>query len=195
MTNVFFLGTFLFFISAILIVFFVQESYVTTDRGKFNSKDFLPLLKHPLLIQASLAAFVLMISNGTLAFALLLNVELMERTTETTGMLLSTFGIVALLVFLTSINTIFDKISAFKLTLAGLLLIGSALIILSFSASLNINFFAMIIYGIGFAFTFPSMNKIVADASADVDRGKAYGIFYAFFSLGVVAGSTISGWI
>src|SRR5699024_1820017 len=73
--------------------------------------------------------------------------------------------------------------------------IGSALIILSFSASLNINFFAMIIYGIGFAFTFPSMNKIVADASADVDRGKAYGIFYAFFSLVVVAGSTISGCI
>lgn len=193
--NVFLLVAILFLITAILIIFFVQESYVTTDRGKFNFKDFLPLLKHPLLIQASLAAFALMISNGTLAFALPLNVELMERTTETTGMLLSTFGIVALIVFLTPINTIFDRISAIKLTLSGLLLIGSALIILSFSASLNINFFAMIIYGIGFAFTFPSMNKIVADASADVDRGKAYGIFYAFFSLGVVAGSTISGWV
>src|SRR5699024_9106411 len=155
----------------------------------------LPLLKHPLLIQASLAAFALMISNGTLAFALPLNVELMERTTETTGMLLSTFGIVALIVFLTPINTIFDKISAIKLTLAGLLLIVSALIIFSLAASLYINFFAMILYGIGFAFTFPSMNQIVADASADVDRGKAYGIFYAFFLLGVVAGFTISGWI
>src|SRR5699024_12282441 len=71
----------------------------------------------------------------------------------------------------------------------------SAFQILSFSAPLNINFFAMIIYGIDFAFTFTSMNKIVADASDDVDRGKAYGIFYAFYSLGVVAGSTISGWI
>src|SRR5690625_6653757 len=117
----------------------------------------------------------------------------MDRTTETTSMLLRTYGIVALIVFLTPINTIFDIISAIKLTLAELVLIGSALNILSFSASLNINFFAMIIYGIGFAFTFPSMNKIVADASADVDRGKAYGIFYAFFSLGVVAGCTISG--
>src|SRR5690625_6978293 len=102
-----------------------------------------------------------MISNGTLAFALPLNVELMERTTETTGMLLSTFGIVALIVFLTPINTIFDRISAIKLTLSGLLLIGSALIILSFSASLNINFFAMIIYVIGFAFIFFSMYYIV----------------------------------
>src|SRR5690625_7305551 len=68
--NVFLFVAILFLITAILIVFFVQESYVTTDRGKFNFKDFLPLLKHPLLIQASLAAFALMISNGTLAFAL-----------------------------------------------------------------------------------------------------------------------------
>ena len=26
-------------------------------------------------------------------------------------------------------------------------------------------------------------------------RGKAYGYFYAFFSLGVVAGSTVLGWL
>src|SRR5699024_1782435 len=56
------------------------------------------------------------------------------------------------------------------------------------------NFIAMIIYGFGFAFIFPSMNKLIADASTKVDRGKAYGIFYAFFSLGVVSGSTVSGW-
>src|SRR5699024_11151878 len=116
----------------------------------------------------------------------------MERTTETTGMLLSTCGIVALLVFLTPINTIFDKNSAIKVALAGLLLRGSAVIIFLFSASLHSNFCAMIIYALGFAFTLPSMNKIVADASADVARGEAYGIFYAFLSSGVVAGSTLS---
>lgn len=193
--NVFLLVAVLFLITAMLIIFFIKESYVSTDRGKFNFKDFVPLLKHPLLIQASLAAFALMVSNGTLAFALPLNVELMGRTTETTGMLLSTFGIVALIVFLTPINVIFDLFSDIKLTLSGLFLIGIALIILSFTAALPINFLAMVIYGLGFALIFPSMNKIVADASADVDRGKAYGIFYAFFSLGVVAGSTISGWV
>jgi len=37
------------------------------------------------------------------------------------------------------------------------------------------------------------MNSIVTEASSKVDRGKAYGIFYAFFSLGAVAGSSISG--
>src|SRR5699024_203058 len=51
----------------------------------------------------------------------------------------------------------------------------------------------MIGYGVGFAFVFPSMNRIIADASSKVDRGKAYGIFYAFFSLGAVLGSFVSG--
>ncbi|HLR71239.1 MAG TPA: MFS transporter [Pseudogracilibacillus sp.] len=184
----------LFFISALIVFFVVKESFVTTERGKFNFKDFLPLIKHPLIILSSLAAFALMISNGTLAFALPLNVEAMARTTETTGMLLSTFGIVALIVFLTPINFIYDRFSAIHLIAIGLGLIGIGMLILSFTTVFISNFIAMIIYGFGFAFIFPSMNKLIADASTKVDRGKAYGIFYAFFSLGVVSGSTVSGW-
>lgn len=191
--SVFILVAVLFFITSIVVLFFVKESFVTTEKGKFNFKDFLPLIKHPLIILSSLSAFALMVSNGTLAFALPLNVEAMERTTETTGMLLSTFGIVALIVFLTPINKIYDRFSAIKLVALGLSLIGIGMIILSFMTSFSSNFVAMIIYGLGFAFIFPSMNKLIADASSKTDRGKAYGVFYAFFSLGAVAGSSASG--
>jgi len=191
--SVFLLVAGLFLITAVIVFFFVKESFVTTERGKFDFKEFIPLIKHPLIILSSLAAFALMVSNGTLAFALPLNVEDMGSTTETTGMLLSTFGIVALIVFLTPINKIYDRIPAIKLIITGLSLIGIGMLILSFFVTFSSNFFAMIIYGLGFAFIFPSMNKIIADASTEVDRGKAYGIFYAFFSLGVVAGSTVSG--
>lgn len=192
--SVFSLVAFLFLISAIIILFFIKESFVTTDRGKFNFKAFGPIVKHPLIMLASLAAFALMISNGTLAFALPLNVEAMGRATDTTGMLLSTFGIVALIVFLTPINRVYDAFSAVRLMATGLFCIGIGMIMLGLSANFYINFSAMIIYGFGFAFIFPSMNKIIADASSKVDRGKAYGVFYAFFSLGVVAGSSVSGW-
>lgn len=183
----------LFFIAILLILKFVSESFVSTERGKFNFQEFVPLLKHPLMIQASLAAFALMVSNGTLAFALPLNVEAMGLTTESTGMLLSTFGIVALIVFLTPINQIYDHFKPIHLVMVGLSLIGVSLILLSFISSLIASFLTMAIYGLGFAFIFPSMNRIVADASTQVDRGKAYGVFYAFFSLGVVAGSSLSG--
>src|SRR5690625_202645 len=193
--SVFILVAVLFVLSSLIVIFFVTESHYSTEKGKFNFKEFIPLIKHPLIILSSLAAFALMVSNGTLAFALPLNVEEMGKTTETTGMLLSTFGIVALIVFLTPINYIYDRFPAVRLVATGLLLIGIGMIILSFSANFISNFIAMIIYGFGFSFIFPSMNKLVADASTKVDRGKAYGIFYAFFSLGVVAGSSISGGI
>lgn len=192
--SVFLLVAGLFFITAFVVFFFVKESFVTTERGKFTFTEFIPLIKHPLIILSSLAAFSLMISNGTLAFALPLNVEVMGRTTETTGMLLSTFGIVALIVFLTPINVIYDRFSAVNLIALGLSLIGIAMIALSFLTTFSSNLLAMIVYGLGFSFIFPSMNKLIADASSKVDRGKAYGIFYAFFSLGVVAGSSVSGW-
>lgn len=191
--SVFILVGVLFAISTILVLIFVKESFYSTEKGKFNFKDFLPLVKHPLIILSSLAAFSLMISNGTLAFALPLNVEAMGRSTATTGMLLSTFGIIALIVFLTPLNRIYDRFKPASLVMFGLLFIGIGMIILSLTTIFFINFIAMVIYGFGFAFIFPSMNKIVAEASTSVDRGKAYGIFYAFFSLGVVAGSSISG--
>lgn len=183
----------LFLVTGFLIMKFIEESFVTTDRGKFNFREFLPLLKNPLMLQASLAAFTLMVSNGTLAFALPLNVEAMGLNTESTGVLLSTFGIVALIVFLSPINRIYDHFEPIELVIPGFLLIGGSLVLLSFITSLIGSFLSMVVYGLGFALVFPSMNRIVADASTQVDRGKAYGIFYAFFSLGAVAGSTISG--
>ncbi|MEJ8777639.1 MFS transporter [Pseudogracilibacillus sp. ICA-222130] len=190
---VFLLVAVLFLLTSLIVLFFVKESYVATDRGKFNFKEFIPLIKHPMIILSSVSAFGLMISNGTLAFALPLNVELMKLSTETTGMLLSTFGIMALIVFLTPLNFIYDKFSPVYLIATGLGLIGVGMIILSVMATFMSNFIAMVIYGLGFAFIFPSMNKIIAEASTKVDRGKAYGVFYAFFSLGVVAGSSVSG--
>lgn len=183
----------LFAITSIIVIKFIQESYVTTERGKTSPRQFIPLLKNPLILQASLAAFALMISNGTLAFALPLKVEEIMLTTEATGILLSTFGITALIVFLTPVNRIYDRYSPIPLVVIGIGLIGVSLFFVSFISVFWTGFIAMVVYGIGFAFIFPSMNRMVADASEKEDRGKAYGIFYAFFSLGVVAGSLLSG--
>lgn len=183
----------LFIISSFLIWKYVEESYQPTEKRQFKISEFIPLLKHPLVIQASLAAFALMISNGTLAFALPLKVEEMGLSSGTTGMLLSIYGIVAIIIFLTPINKIYDRFSPIILVVIGIIFIGAVHIMLNMIAILPIIIGLMLIYGIGFAFVFPSMNKIVTEASTKVDRGKAYGIFYAFFSLGAVTGSFVSG--
>ena len=190
---VFILVAILFFITNLLLLKFVKESFTPTNREVVSIKHFLPLLKNKLLLQASMAAFALMVSNGTLAFALPLKVESMGLTSETTGLLLSTFGVVALIVFLTPLNRMYDHFSPITLIIIGLSLIAFVHTMLNFATTQSLSYLLMTVYGFGFAFVFPSMNKIVAEASSKIDRGKAYGIFYAFFSLGVVAGSFISG--
>lgn len=190
---VFILVSILFAISVILILKYVKESFVSTDRGKFSIADFIPLVKHPLVLKASLAAFALMISNGTLAFALPLKVEEMGLTAATTGMLLSIYGIIALIIFLSPVNRIYDKFQANNLVIIGISIIGFVHIMLNIISDFPLVVGLMVIYGVGFAFVFPSMNRIVTDATSKVDRGKAYGVFYAFFSLGAVLGSFVSG--
>lgn len=190
---VFIFVSILFLISTLLIYKFVQETSVSTDRGKAKLAHLVPLLKNKYVLQASMAAFAIMISNGTLAFALPLKVEEMGLTSATTGMLLSTYGVVALIVFLTPINRMYDKYAPITLVVIGIVFIGSVHVMLNFVSIYWLVILLMVIYGIGFAFVFPSMNRIITDASSAVDRGKAYGLFYAFFSLGAVLGSFVSG--
>ncbi|MUV36330.1 Multidrug resistance protein [Lentibacillus sp. JNUCC-1] len=183
----------LFIITGILITIFVKESLVSTDRGKASLAHFLPLLKKRPILQASLAALALMISNGTLAFALPIKVTEMGLTSAATGMLLSTYGVVALIVFLTPLNRMYDRYSPVMLVVAGIATIGFVHVMLNIISISWAVVLLMVVYGVGFALVFPSMNKIIADSSSAIDRGKAYGIFYAFFSLGVIAGSFVSG--
>src|SRR5699024_3200656 len=145
--SVFLLIAGLFIITLLLVLKYVQESFQSSDRTKVQLKHFIPLLKHPLLMQASLAAFALMVSNGTLAFALPLKVDDLGMTSQTTGMLLSVFGIVALIVFLTPLNRIYDRFLSLSLILTGITFIGLSLVLLSLLSSFGSSVLSMIIYG------------------------------------------------
>ncbi|GEL07890.1 putative MFS family arabinose efflux permease [Salisediminibacterium halotolerans] len=172
---------------------YLHESFSPPERGKVSLQDFGPVLKEPAIFKAALTAFALMISNGTLAFALPLKIEGAGYSSAFTGALLSVYGVVALIVFLTPLNRVFDRVHPVPLMIAGMIMIGASMIMLSYFQLLIVIILAMVVYGSGFAFVFPSMNRMVADASSAVDRGKAYGIFYSAFSLGVVSGSFLSG--
>jgi len=67
------------------------------------------------------------------------------------------------------------------------------LLLIGFSNSILFLYIVMGIYGVGFAFLFPSLNSLLIEATEQTHRGKAYGYFYAFFSIGVVVGSGLTG--
>lgn len=145
------------------------------------------------LIQAFSGAFFLMFSQGVLAYLLPLKVQNLNFDPQMSGLLLSTFGISAILVFLLPINRIFDKSRPVYTLIAGLLLMSGSLLVLSAVSTAALLYLTMCTYGWGFAFLFPSLNSLLVDSTTTQSRGRAYGYFYAFFSVGVVAGSSLTG--
>ncbi|CAM3767497.1 MFS transporter [Alkalicoccus chagannorensis] len=186
---VFYVTSLLFAAGFLLASAFVQDGTVSR-RGR--DVGFYGLFRNRALVQACVTAFALMVSNGVLAFALPLRTEDAGLSTAVTGALLSTYGITALLFFVTPLNRMYQRWSPFHLVTSGLGIIALSMVVLN-AAPPTLLYAAMIIYGIGFAFIFPSMNQMVAAASSGADRGRAYGLFYACFSLGVVSGSAGAG--
>ncbi|WP_102274807.1 MFS transporter [Cytobacillus massiliigabonensis] len=187
-------------IACVMLLIAVCSAFILPARSvSKNKKDqssfytLFSILKTPLLAFSFIGAFSLMFAQGVLAYMLPLQVEALNFGTHFSGMLLSTFGITAILIFGLPTNRLFDKYQHHHTMVLGMIIIGFALILLSRAASLPFLFFCMVLYGAGFAFLFPSISAMLVEQTDEETRGKAFGLFYAFFSLGVVAGSSLTG--
>ncbi|PRO65906.1 MFS transporter [Alkalicoccus urumqiensis] len=190
---VFYVTFILFAAGIVLALFFVRETSIPQKKkqqGRWRN-----LLHNRQLMQASLAAFSLMVSNGVLAFALPLAAASAGFSTAASGALLSTYGITALLIFITPLNGIYQRAQPVSLVVSGIGIIAVSMTLLHAAEGIVLLACAMIVYGVGFAFIFPSMNQMTAVSVEEADRGKAYGLFYACFSFGVVAGSAGAGFV
>ncbi|WP_251126650.1 MFS transporter [Exiguobacterium sp. s59] len=144
----------------------------------------------PKVIRAYWGAFFLMFSQGALAFLLPLHVQELGFDSRLSGTLLSMFGVVAVLFFVLPTNRVFDRFSPTKLTALGVAIIGTCQILIG-QASVQTSLYGVLaLYGVGFAILFPAINTQLIQSTSPQNRGKAYGAFYAFFSLGTVAGSS-----
>lgn len=158
-----------------------------------NKEELLELLKFEPLLQAYIGAFTLMFSQGIVTYMLPVKIAALGLKSSTTGMMLSVFGITAILFFLLPTNRIYDFFNRQKMMVIGIAVMALALSLLGIFTTKGMLFIVMMIYGIGFAILFPSINALLVENTTEDNRGKAFGLFYAFFSLGVVAGSFTIG--
>ena len=170
-----------------------QNTEATSEEKKSTIKEYTPLLKNKGLILAFVGAFSLAASQGVLAYMLPLKVRTLEMETHISGMLMSIFGIVAILIFVLPTNRIFDRSRNEVILAIGLLIIAASQTISSFVGNLPLLIMSMCVYGVGFAFIFPSMSSLISKHSQAYMRGKAFGLFYGFFSLGSFFGSSATG--
>lgn len=172
----------------------IQKDSINNKKAK-ESISVSNFFQNPGIIKAFSGAFFLMFAQGVIAYLLPLRVQDLGYGTHITGTLLSTFGIVAVLIFLLPTNRIFDKVSPIYTLSLGIGLMGLCLLMLSAVEGVLFLYVAMACYGVGFAFLFPSINLILINSTTTQERGKAYGYFYGFFSIGTVAGSSLLGWL
>ncbi|ENQ3079057.1 MFS transporter [Bacillus sp. WLY-B-L8] len=180
-----------------MISLFLLPNYTTRTKPSriqmMNKEEMLELLKFEPLLQAYIGAFTLMFSQGIVTYMLPVKIEALGLKTSTTGMMLSVFGITAILFFLLPTNRIYDFFNRQKMMVIGIAVMALALSLLGIFTTKSMLFVVMMIYGIGFAILFPSINALLVENTTEDNRGKAFGLFYAFFSLGVVAGSFTIG--
>jgi MFS transporter, DHA1 family, multidrug resistance protein len=150
-------------------------------------------IKKPDIQFAYITIFLLLLMQGLLTYAMPLKVEELNLAQEMTGIFLSVFGIVAILFFILPSNRMFDRFNNRKLMFSGLFIVSLSVFGLGLSTSSSAIFISMIFYGIGFALLFPSTSATIMKGTNSQNRGKAFGIYYACFSLGVISGSFIAG--
>lgn len=170
-----------------------QTNGKTEERSSSSISAYLELFKNKGLLFGFIGAVSLAASQGILAYMLPLKVDALGLESHVTGMLISVFGIVAVLFFILPTNRVFDRYPNEVILPIGILIVALSQTINSFTTIQAVLLGSMMIYGIGFALIFPSMAGLITEYSSENIRGKAFGVFYAFFSLGSFLGSTMTG--
>lgn len=183
----------LFFATALAAVFFVGESYRPRQEARPSPGLFLVLLRRGRLIVAYVAGTALAFGLGSLVTQLPLRLADLGYGGSQTGLAFSAFALTAMLMMAGPVARLGGPTRWRALAGWGLVLVGGALLVLPYPSGIAGIVGAMALYGLGFGLIFPSANARVADATQPGERGTAFGIFYAFYSVGVILGSTAAG--
>lgn len=142
----------------------------------------------PRLRVGYIGAFALMFANGGLVFALPPYIKGLGYSASMVGALFSTFALAGLIVFLSPLGKVISRMRPVVVLAIGGALMAAGLAALAGFHALPPLVAVMCLYGVGFGLVFVgSLTAVVAEAP-ETKRGTAFGVFYAVFSAGAIAG-------
>lgn len=112
------------------------------------------------------------------------------------GIAIATLSLAGMVIMVSPLQRSVRENSRARAIVSGLALLSVSNIALGLfgdSALMLAVFPSMLVFGIGFGMLFPSLNASVAARTADGNRGVAFGIFYAIYSLGAFSGAYLPG--
>lgn len=180
-------GGFLLLMAALALIGLRRAKGERTD-ADVGLADIVALLGDRRLHPGYAGAFVLMVANGSLVFALPPHLKALGHPGAVIGAMFSLFALSAIAVFLTPLGRWAYRSASGASMALGAGIIALALAALGVAGGLAAIGPAMLLYGFGFGLVYPAALAVVV-AHAPVDRrGTAFGLFYALFSLGAATG-------
>lgn len=180
------IGIFLLLVALVAVL--TLRKTVPTPPDPTSWHEFWALLTDARLRVAYLGAFTLMFVNGSLVFALPPAIRAMGLPSVLIGGLFSTFALSAMVVFLSPLGVLPRRWGAPRTLVVGAVLLALGIGSLASLSAVPMLFAAMVVYGLGFGLVFPSAIAELVAHVPDGKRGTGFGIFYAVFSLGAIAG-------
>lgn len=138
----------------------------------------------------NISGFAISFYLGALTLLLPLQMEAAGLNASRSGTVFSLFAVVAVIIMLMR-----RRVEQRVVLTIGFISIAFAFLFLTISSSLAAICVGMGLFGAGFGLVYPSLNMQIANTYRVQARGRAYGIFYAFYSLGVVIAPPLLGWL
>lgn len=179
--------------AALLAQLFVRETHHPKTGDHATLPVLLALATRRSLSLAYVPAIALTFGLGTLVTYLPLHLSDLGHGGAQTGVAFSAFAVLAMLAMASPLGRIGDVRGRLQPLAWGLSLAGVGLALLPAWQQLPAILACMALYGLGFGLVFPAANAQVADVTIPSERGSAFGLFYGFYSVGVILGATISG--
>lgn len=154
----------------------------------------LAVVRSTRLVSVFIVVFVMTFGIGGLTSHLPLTIEASGGSARLAGVCFALFSLVAAILMGSPLQRRVDGGSRGLVLAAGLgLLAFSGVTLGVFVSTISATLASMVIFGLGFGLLFPSLGAAVSQMTSRRNRGTAFGIFYAVYSLGVFLGATVYG--
>ena len=149
----------------------------------------------PPMMASYLAVLATTVAVGSLVTYLPLALEAQGQPGTRSGVMLGAYALVSMLVMASPMSRISDRRGRARPLAAGLAFAAVGLIALGVLVESSAAMIGMALFGMGFGLVFPAATAQVAESTGPGERGTAFGVLYALYSLGVIVGSVASALI
>jgi len=192
---VFLLGGALMIAVALAFARWAEETAGESERlhSRRMGRQVLGLVRRPRLVGAYLALLALTLGVGAQVAHLPLRMEAFGASGAGVGSAFTAYALTAMAMMLYPAGRLTDRWSRTGPMTVGLAIAAGAMGVLGGVPGVGGALGGMALFGLGFGLLFPAVTALVTDATALPERGTAFGIFYAVYSLGAVLGSALAG--